>query len=253
VCTLTWLQFEHGYELFFNRDEKRTRARALPPRVTESPAGRWIAPTDPDGGGTWIGVNSRGVTLALLNGYEPGDRAARDFDSRGGLVTSLLDAASAAEVIERIEATDLARFRSFSLVVFQPDVQPISATWDGEHCDVRVLDDGEQPICSSSLDPLGARASRRKVFDAHRRRTRTLDRAALVRFHASHEPERGSLSPCMHRDDAHTVSFTRISVTSALVELAYTPSAPCERASATSLSLERETSLASSGLDGEPA
>ena len=240
MCTLTWLAFGHGYELFFNRDEKRTRARALAPTLHSAGNSRWIAPTDPDGGGTWIGVNTRGVTVALLNGYQSGDQLARDFESRGKLVVALLDAASVAEVRARIERTDLTRFRSFAIAAFQPAAAPLFAEWDGSRLQARALGDADRPICSSSLDPIGASESRRKLFANMFSKPGSLDAQALLRFHASHEPERGSLSPCMHRDDAQTVSLTRVRVSSSRVELAYSPSAPCEGAPSSSLFLDRE-------------
>lgn len=240
MCTLTWLAFGHGYELFFNRDEKRTRARALAPALHAAGKSRWLAPIDPDGGGTWIGVSARGVTVALLNGYQSGDQLAREFESRGKLVVALLDAASTAEVRARIERGDLRRFRSFSIVVFQPEMAPLLAEWDGSRLALRELGDGDRPICSSSLDPIGASESRRKLFARMFASPGSLDAGSLLRFHSSHEPERGSLSPCMHRDDAQTVSLTRIRVSSSRVELAYNPSAPCEGAPTSSLSLDRE-------------
>jgi hypothetical protein len=240
VCTLTWLAFEHGYELFFNRDEKRTRARALAPTLHAAGDARWIAPTDPDGGGTWLGVNTRGVTVALLNGYQPADQLAREFESRGKLVDALLGAASTAEVRARIERHELTRFRSFAIVAFQPEIEPIQAVWDGSRLDLSVLAPPDRPVCSSSLDPIGASASRRALFARMTARANSLDAQLLLRFHASHEPERGSLSPCMHRDDAQTVSLTRVRVSRARVELAYSPSAPCEGAPARPLFLDRE-------------
>jgi len=124
--------------------------------------------------------------------------------------------------------------------VFQPEIAPFLAEWDGSRLAARELGDADRPICSSSLDPLGASASRRALFERMFAGARAPDRESLLRFHASHEPERGSLSPCMHRDDAQTVSLTRVRVTSARVELAYTPSAPCEGAPASSLFLDRE-------------
>jgi hypothetical protein len=51
-------------------------------------------------------------------------------------------------------------------------------------------------------------------------------------FHRSHAGGPGAYSPCMHRRDAKTVSFSRITVTSSAVRFVYTPAAPCEDAPA---------------------
>ncbi len=68
----------------------------------------------------------------------------------------------------------------------------------------------------------------------------------LERFHASHEPARGAYSPCMHREDAHTVSFTRVRVSARLVALATSPASPCRAAPSTRLELERRVALRTS-------
>lgn len=238
MCTLTWLRLADGYELFFNRDEKLTRATALPPRIDGRAGTRWIAPLDPDGGGTWLGVNEHGVAIGLLNGYASADQAARAFESRGGLVTALLDVPSLDALRRRLDELDLARYRSFSIVAFESGAGPLCATWSGEALETRALDEDAQPVCSSSLDPLGAGRSRRGLYAA-RFASAPPDRAALEHFHASHEPERGSLSPCMHRADAQTVSYSHIVVTRERASFEYSHAAPCQRAPSIVLDIAR--------------
>lgn len=240
MCTLTWIRLADGYELYFNRDEKRTRTRALAPRLRERAGTRWIAPTDPDGGGSWLGVNEHGLAVGLLNGYRSGDSARRDFESRGALVDALLDSRSGAELRARLARVDLTRFRSFALVAFEVGERVVLVEWSGARVEQRELDDAEQPICSSSLDPVGASASRKRLYAAWFA-SRRPDRAALERFHASHEPERGALSPCMHRDDAETVSSSHVVVDGARVVFEYTPSAPCQGAARSRLELARSS------------
>jgi hypothetical protein len=50
---------------------------------------------------------------------------------------------------------------------------------------------------------------------------------ALTRFHASHEPSPSYLSVCMHRDDAHTVSFTHLVATHKQLTMSYISGCPC--------------------------
>jgi hypothetical protein len=239
VCTLTWLRRNAGYELYFNRDEKRTRARALSPRIHERGGRRWIAPIDPEGGGTWIGVNEFGLGVALLNGFRPGDEAERRWTSRGLLVDGLLDALSPREVSVRLRKHDLTRFRSFTLVALEPAAPALLATWDGAELALDQRLEGVPPICSSSLDPGGATLARRELFQTLQARHGAVDAELLARFHASHEPARGRTSPCMHRADARTQSFTRLRVDAGKVELHYSPAPPCERVPAEVVELER--------------
>lgn len=66
---------------------------------------------------------------------------------------------------------------------------------------------------------------------------------ALTRFHASHEPNPSYLSVCMHRDDAHTVSFTHLIATRKQLKMNYVCGCPCSSKQHQSYALypQRET------------
>ncbi|GIC75472.1 NRDE family protein [Moritella sp. F3] len=66
---------------------------------------------------------------------------------------------------------------------------------------------------------------------------------ALTRFHASHEPAPSYLSVCMHRDDAHTVSFTHLIATRKQLKMNYVCGCPCSSKQHQSYALfpQRET------------
>lgn len=66
---------------------------------------------------------------------------------------------------------------------------------------------------------------------------------ALRRFHASHEPSPSYLSVCMHRDDAHTVSFTHLVATHKQLTMSYVSGCPCSSKQNQSFALypQRET------------
>ncbi len=227
MCTLTWIALERGYELHFNRDEKRTRAVGRPPQRFERGGRAWLAPTDPDGGGSWIGVNDAGVTLALLNGYRRVDEAPRAWRSRGLLLQDLLELEHAEQLAPRMRALELGEYRSFTLLALDREARAVAASWDGARLEFQVREPAGAPLCSSSLDPTGATKARQELFDALRRERGVVDAELLREFHASHAPERGPLSPCMHRADAQTQSFTLTRVDGDVAELEYTPGAPC--------------------------
>jgi len=239
VCTLTWIALERGYELYFNRDEKLTRAPGLPPRRFANAGRAWLAPADPDGGGTWIGVNDRGLTLALLNGYKRVDDAARAWRSRGLLVQELLALADVPAFEARLRELDLNPYRSFTLFAVDPSCAARAATWDGAVLSFESHASAGAPLCSSSLDPTGATRARRELFESWRTQAPSVDAELLARFHASHLPERGPLSPCMHRADAQTQSFSRVRCGAESVELEYSPGAPCLGLAPTTLTLQR--------------
>lgn len=223
MCTVTWLARAGGFELFCSRDELRTRAAALAPRLTETTGGRFLAPLDPDGGGTWVAVNDRGLALTLLNDYAA-DRRAGEFKSRGRLVSRLAAAGSLAGSLADLEALDLGRYRPFRLLLLAPGAAPSVRHWDGRR---EASEPPSSPplLTSSSRDPEGADRARRallaRVADGR------LDADALLAFHRSHEPERGPLSPCMHRSDAATVSFTHLAVDGERATMSYLAGPPC--------------------------
>lgn len=226
MCTLTWTRRGDEFELFFNRDELKTRRPALPPAVHERDGVAYLAPTDADAGGTWLGVNEYGLAVGLLNGWRRSDLREGDFTSRGSLVAELLGAATSREVGARLLARELVEFRSFTLMAFQPGEQALRATWDGEELDVERLSDFDQPISSSSRDPEGAHNRRRLLFEGLANGALPTPEQ-LEAFHADHDGGPSASSPCMHRDDAHTVSYTRIRVGPEAVELSYHGGPPC--------------------------
>ena len=219
-----------GYDLFFNRDEKRSRRPAEPPVVRRVGSTAVLAPRDGEAGGSWLTTNEHGLTLALLNGYLGGDAAAApasgQWTSRGRLVMELSDCSTVPELVGRLKTLGLATFRSFHLAAFDRRTA-VLATWrDGtlEHVDERSF---SAPLISSSFR-FG------EVSESRRARYReTLDAAggsrieAALAYHRSHCPERGAYSPCMHREDARTVSFTWVRVDDARVQMRYVPDAPC--------------------------
>ncbi|MFN0008047.1 MAG: NRDE family protein [Planctomycetota bacterium] len=232
MCTATWIRTNEGYELFFNRDELRTRAPAWPPSVRDNAGVRFIAPTDGDAGGTWLGVNERGLTIGLANGpVGESDGTPRTFRSRGLLVLDLLSSTSVGEVGALLGPSGGLPYRPFELFAIGARGEGHIWSWDGREIRRREADAQGVLLISSSRDPQRARAERTALLERYRRELGSLDGKLLADFHASHEPERGAWSPCMHREDASTVSESRIRVTRDEVTFTYLPGPPCERPS----------------------
>jgi hypothetical protein len=222
-----------GFELFFNRDESVRRGPAEGPRVLELGSLAALAPRDGDAGGAWIGVNTHGLALGLLNGRETLPPP-RQPTSRGLLLLELLTASGCAEVWTQLARLDLACYRPFELLTLVPGASPVVARWDGARLE-RIA--ARLPLCSSSLDGGRAQSERERVF-AHLV-PGPPGRATLTRFHASHEPERGPWSPCMHRTEARTVSATEVRVGAGRIAMRYADGAPCTTSFGPWLELER--------------
>lgn len=208
MCTLTYLLNEHGYELFFNRDEQRSRLLAEPPQFNV--INNAVYPIDPQGGGTWIAVNKQGMSLALLNNYQAPFNHHPNIMSRGQLILSLLQ--GKASIVEQLEVMDLRVYQPFQLCIFPEGLSShhqdiFCVKWNGSQLDSV---DGELPITSSGIDFMEVSQKRKLRFlhfvDSHKPLSNQ-----FKDFHSSTEAN-GKHSVNMQRDDAKTVSISHISV-----------------------------------------
>ena len=234
MCTLSWVVTADGYELRFNRDEARERAPELPPRVFEREGSRFAAPLDGEAQGTWLAVNEMGTCVTLLNAYRPSRGVAPTrWRTRGELVLALADSTDPAHVQERLHARlderDLHHYRPF--VLFAIDRAGRSRSWSWDGLELESVEEPPAPLASSGVVQASAQRSRAEVW------SRTVGELpgieALDAFHRSHDPERGALSVCMHRDDACTRSLVRVSVDEARIVLEHEAAAPCSRVTPT--------------------
>ncbi len=229
MCTTLILAGPPGHLLLLgNRDELRTRSPALPPE----PGQRALFPIDADALGTWTGVNAHGLALSLLNNYQADAVHAPELPilSRGILTRDLLDARDPGEVASRIQAKPdlLTRVRPFILAaVGAPvgqDARAVLVTWTGVALSCEPL---ELPalLISSGYDLAGVSTARteelRDLLDATWSGDADHAYALSERFgspgvaHTAH-------TLFMSRDDARTVSHTRVEVASHSARLSYT-------------------------------
>ena len=236
MCTVTWLHESGGYQLFCNRDERFSRKSALAPVVSRRDGVLFTAPLDGEFNGTWLATNEYGITVCLLNGVGVPSPGAR---SRGLLVLELLPSQSREEVARRLHAADRSGLAPFAVAVLAPDEPALVAGWDGSSYSENWSADSTIPLTSSSYDTDAVIAARHGEFRRRLNRSSRIDTALLASFHVSHSPEPSAYSACMHREDAATVSFTRVSVRPEEVEMVYHPEAPCRRAVAKTSQLAR--------------
>ncbi len=227
MCTVTFIARRNGYALGMNRDEKLTRAAGLPPCLTHFNGRAILAPSEPSGG-TWIGVNETGATLALINWYSITSRVAGQTVSRGEVVRLALPSDSPALIDATLKELPLARVNPFRLIgVFPSDKAVVEWHWNLQRLERRDHRWRTNTWISSGFDEPGAQQTRSKTFREARRQTSAGKADWLRRLHRSHGPERSPYSTCMHRQDAATVSYTEVTVSRQMATLRYTPGAPC--------------------------
>ncbi len=226
MCTLTWEFALDQYTVLFNRDERRERAPAEPIQITG--AGnerRCIHARDGARGGTWMVVNAAGVTTCLLNRFDVGsaDACSGEFESRGWLVMTLRDSSGWSETQMRIQELDLKRYPAFHLFQFDPIQGVHSLSWDGS--EVQLHEHSwrcDAAVSSSSFENDRIVAARRASFAAQVRATERQQRLCeLEYFHRNRIPGQGAESVNMVREDARTVSHSRVDVDAQHVRFAY--------------------------------
>ncbi len=244
MCTASWFYTGDSYHLFFNRDELRSRAIAREPQALVIGDRNTLLPIDPDGGGTWIGVNDQGWSFALLNFYQ-GQIPSGELISRGSIVKGALACRSAVELDHYLASLPLSRHAPFSLLCLAPPTLPnhalptaqqpehnkiLMCRWDGS-----ALQRSQRKtlITSSSRnfdEVVTARGN--TAHGLHQRDggpVNAQQRSARHReFHHSHGDSRSALSVCMHRSDARTVSYSEITVRPGFASFHYYAGSPCE-------------------------
>lgn len=129
MCTVSLIARRVGYALGMNRDEKLCRVAALLPQHFRCGELRAIFPSEP-GAGTWIGVNDRGQTFALINWYSVVERATRNLVSRGDVVRTLLSSETLDEANDVFSSLPLSRINPFPLIGVSMDKQIVEWRWD---------------------------------------------------------------------------------------------------------------------------
>lgn len=197
MCTLTW-RTEDGLEVFFNRDELKTRSRAEPPREFMTPSGsRYLSPIDPDAGGTWMLANEHGIVLCLLNRWH--EQTSQPFPkSRGRIVTELADSKGLLQVKETLSSL-CPGARPFDLVAFE-GIEALGFSWDGNQL---TPFQPQMPLTSSSYKFEEVRQSRQEAFRPS---------VTLEQYQSSQGQDCTAHTVRMNRPDAQTWSRTVLKV-----------------------------------------
>jgi len=228
MCTVTLIARKRGYLLGMNRDEKRARPKGLPPSEKRINGLRIIYPFEPSGG-TWISLNDSGVAFALINWYSVSRRITTNPVSRGEVIPSMSTADSAEFVEVGLAKLPLPSINPFRLIGIFPECKEVLEwQWDLSQLVRKAHHWRSQQWISSGFDEPTAQIIRSQTFAKFLSQSTAGTSDWLRRLHASHTPECGPFSTCMHRSDAVTVSYTQISVSSSKASLHHICGAPCE-------------------------
>ena len=198
MCTLTWTRdSKGGLDLYFNRDELKTREVAEAPKVFKVGETRFLSPIDPQGGGTWMLANEHGVVVCLLNKWELQGREVEAPLSRGKLVLGMAGVKSLAELPAFLE--DLEHYHAFTLALLTPEGD-CCWQWDGSNLQMEEM----PPFLTSSSFRFEEVSKSRAACFAEGSRGRE--------FHASPNEVASAYSVRMNRPDAQTWSRSHLRV-----------------------------------------
>jgi hypothetical protein len=164
MCTVVFIPGENKQYFASLRDENPLRAKAITPeKYTENDVS-YLSPVDSEAGGSWIGVNTNGILIILLNGgFKSHEKKKFYRKSRGLIVKELL--LSAMPVIEW-SIMDMDGIEPYTLIV-AADKNLFRLVWDGEKKHRFNLDMERAHIFSSStLYNAQARAYRQEMFES---------------------------------------------------------------------------------------
>ena len=228
MCTLSFVPKADGFLLGMNRDEQRSRAIASPPAAQRCGDLDALYPSEPSGG-TWIGVNEAGLCAALINWYSRPQYGDTPAFSRGSIIPRLLAFGSLDDMERSLLSLALAQLNPFRLFMIGCDGKDIREYRSDGTGAQRVDHPWERAHWfSSGHDEASATKTRSSVCLKAATETDTGTLEWLGRLHASHDPEAGADSICMHRDDAVTVSLTLLEITSDAGTMHYDSGSPCQ-------------------------
>ncbi len=214
-----------------NRDEYLARPAAPPVRIEAAVPGEpaFVAPQDLEAGGTWMGVNERGLFVGLTN--RPTERKRRDRRSRGLLVLDALRRGDAASVAEGMRELRADHYNPFNL--FWADGRRSYVTSDdGTRCSTRELDPGVHILCNRDVDdpasPKIAKLRERLAAVALEPSVDALFRALGEVLRSHGEPDRPLDHACVHLPEYGTRSSTLLAVGEGRWRLSFADGRPCE-------------------------
>jgi hypothetical protein len=231
MCTVSFMPTRQGFMLAMNRDEQVSRPRALAPRRHWAGTHASLYPSE-TGGGTWIGTNDAGLTLALMNWYAKPQRDRALCVSRGIIIPHLLAGENFGDVAAMFADLPLSQINPFRLIVVSLKERRMREwRWDGKALTCKRFGWKRRHWFSSGYDEALTNKIRSTIV---RKTTKaTLPPAGLRKLHQSHLPAQGPFSICMHRTDAKTVSYTEVMATGSGAAMRYAAGSPCAKKTGT--------------------
>ncbi len=218
MCTVVF--YPTMDKLFFAsiRDESPSRGKASVPAYFTNNSLHYLAPFDPTGGGTWVGINEKQSIIILLNGgFKKHVRKEKYRISRGLIVKELL---SEEMPVVKWSLMDLEEVEPFTLIVWS-DKKLFQLVWDGESKH-RILVSSNNPHIwsSSTLYSNEVKEIRKNLFNEWIKNIDEFSESELLNFFSSFKNlQQGFI---MNRDEkVKSLSITFLELSTEKAEITY--------------------------------
>jgi uncharacterized protein with NRDE domain len=207
MCTVTYIPTKNGVIFTSNRDEAKSRSTE---NLIKYEIKNKIVCFPPDAiGGTWIGCNSQGEILCLLNGAYTKHRHKPPYKhSRGLLVKTFLE--SNKSINELLHDAELDGIEPFTLIYLN-DNKLIELRWDERIKHIKTLNKDHAYMWSScTLYSDEIQKKKEQLLKNHIKNTNNITPENILSFHKSKPFGDGINDLIMDRDFVATISITQL-------------------------------------------
>lgn len=224
VCTLTIYSGKKRCVVTMNRDELRTRKESGLLHSTSNGDVRLFYPVDMLSGGSWFGVNNKGVTLALLNRYHAPETPRAI--SRGDIIPRALEQGGFGAVKSWLNELPYSDYNPFDIFLVSKK-QVVHFFWDGEEYSSEILSFKHwYMFTSSAMVTEEVIAYRKNLFTAWASEMgkKLIDASEILRgYHLIQFEGLETHSVLMEREKSHTKSVAQVDIDGRNMTLHYIP------------------------------
>lgn len=226
MCTLSIYTAKKQCIITMNRDELRSRSEANVLHTESLNGINLVYPVDSVSGGTWMGMNNKGVVLCLLNHYHGQTFAAQDPLSRGLIIPTALAKGDMASIHNYLLELESGSFNPFDLFLNQK--QHIRHyIWDGHYTIFEdVTAEPWYMFTSSLLKAEEVITYRHRLFESWCKEmgNELTDPEEILRgFHLIQTKNMETQSVLMEREQSHTKSVVQVELAKDQISLKYYP------------------------------